>query len=112
MSAANVFVFDFGSPPTEDCSDALEIPAPLARVFAQVLLKTVYAEHQRFRLGQPPRQIIAINAINNVFEGWVTRHIGAGLTPYATRMRHGFVFPLVDRMDWTPWLQAGEAGML
>jgi hypothetical protein len=113
MAAADVFVFDFGTPSSEDPSDAPEgLAGPLLRAFAEALLKTVYAEHQRLQCGAPLRQIVAVNAINNVFEGWVIRHIGAGLTPYGTRMRHGFVLPLEARTDWTRWLQVGEAGIL
>jgi hypothetical protein len=113
MADADVFVFDFGTPMVEDRSDApREFPAPLARAFGDALLKTIYAEHQRLERGASLRQIVAINAINNVFEGWVIRHIGAGLTPYGTRMRHGYVLPLETRMNWTSRLQAGEAGIL
>jgi hypothetical protein len=113
LAHVDVFVFDFGHPLLADSHKDLGLlPAPLARAFAQTLFKTVCAEHERLRRGEPPRQIIAINAINNVFEGWVTRHIGAGVTPYATRLRHGFVLPLENRIDWTPWLEVGEAGVL
>ena len=112
LADADVFVFDFGHP--EDRPNDLEpLPSAIARVFARAFLKIVYAEHQRVQRGEPLRQIIAVNAINNVFERWVTTHIDAGQTPYATRLRHGFVLPLEPRMDWTDTMVlAANRGLL
>jgi hypothetical protein len=64
------------------------------------------------RQRKPRRQVIAINAINNVFESVMLAHIAAPVTPYSTRLRRGFVLPPVEgEVDWTPGLQVGEAGI-
>jgi hypothetical protein len=39
-----------------------------------------------------PRRFVFINAIHNRFEDIVTKHLGITLTPYSTRIRHGYVY--------------------
>ena len=39
-------------------------------------------------------------------------HLGAALTPFSTRMRQRFVLPPPEKkVDWTPRLQVGDAGV-
>jgi hypothetical protein len=112
LAVADAFVIDFGRlQGAQRPDDFAGLPMAVARALNQSLLQIVQAEHGRLDQGASPRQIIAINAINNAFESLVMSHVGAGLTPYSTRMRHGFVLPRPKgQMDWTPWLQAGERG--
>ena len=110
---ADAFVIDFGRPLGEEgLADFGGLQMPLARALNRSLLHVVQAEYNRLNWGNSPRQIIAINAINNVFEGIVMAYIGVGLTPYSTRMRHGFVLPEPKGVtDWTLGLQVGAAGI-
>ncbi len=110
---ADAFVIDFGRPLGEEgLADFGGLQMPLARALNRSLLQVVRAEYSRLNSGNSLRQIIAINAINNVFEGIVMAHIGVGLTPYSTRMRHGFVLPEPKGVtDWTLRLQVGAAGI-
>ena len=110
IDAADAFVLDFG--PVSEKGDAIAgIPSDTARGINRALLQIVAAEHQRWREGRALRQIIAINAINNVFESGIMSHVSVALTPFSTRMRHGFVMPPVQgEMDWMSRLLAGHAG--
>ena len=110
---ADAFVIDFGRPLGEEgLADFGGLQMPLARALNRSLLHVVQAEYNRLNWGNSPRQIIAINAINNVFEGIVMAYIGVGLTPYSTRMRHGFVLPEPKGVtDWTLGLQVGAVGI-
>ena len=110
IDAADAFVLDFG--PVSEKGDAIAgIPSGTARGINRALLQIVAAEHQRWREGRALRQIIAINAINNVFESGIMSHVSVALTPFSTRMRHGFVMPPVQgEMDWMSRLLAGHAG--
>ena len=83
----------------------------MAQEMNRALLHIVAAEHERYE-ERAPRQVIAVNAINNVFELTIMSHVGAALTPYSTRMRHGFVLPpMKAEVDWTARLQVGEAAI-
>ena len=59
------------------------------------------------------RRIIGVNAINNSYETFVREHVGAGVTPYSTRLRHGFALPPnEDGVDnWLPYLHTGANGI-
>ncbi|MBV8426646.1 MAG: hypothetical protein JOZ88_05330 [Hyphomicrobiales bacterium] len=110
VSKADAFVFDFGRV-FEKTDGIAGIPRSLAKSLNHALLQVVAAEHKRLREGRAPRQIIAINAINNDFESGIMAHVSAALTPFSTRMRHGFVTPPVQgEADWLPRLLAGHAG--
>ncbi len=113
IDAADAFVLDFG-PVIRRRGDAIahghpERHGPWDQ--SGVCCKLWQREHQRWREGRALRQIIAINAINNVFESGIMSHVSVALTPFSTRMRHGFVMPPVQgEMDWMSRLLAGHAG--
>jgi hypothetical protein len=111
LGKADAFVFDFA--PVPESEDAFGgIPRVSANAMNKALLRVVGAEHHAMRDGKPLRRIIAVNAINNVFEAAVTSHIGAAHTPFSARMRNGFVLPsMTGEVDWTSRLQAGQAGI-
>ncbi len=111
ISNADVFVFEFG--PIANKGDAIAgLPREMAQLMNRALLQTVRAEHRRSHHGKSSRQVIAINAINNIFESTITTHMSIALTPFSTRMRHGFVLPpMKGEVDWTARLQVGHAGM-
>ncbi len=107
LKDANAYIFDFGGlPPVDHAID--EIVADLRRRFRQV----VRAERRRVSEGGTPRRIIALNAINNEYEGFVCGSVAAAATPFSTHMRHGFVLPTITtREEWLPLLSVGEAGI-
>ena len=110
LAEAHAFVFDFGGLPggskKSDEADAAELN--LRRIFYCTFLE----ERRRSAAGLPLRRLIALNAINNFYEGFVCRFIAAAAAPYATRMRHGFVLlPDIGKQDWLPLVSIGEAGI-
>ena len=111
LSKADAFVFDFG--PTSKHGDAIAgVPRLTAHAMNRVFLRVVMAEHRAMREGQPPRRVIGLNTINNLFESFMIAHIGAAHTPFSGRMRNGFVLaPIKGEVDWTPRMQVGDAGM-
>ena len=110
LAHADAFLFDFGGlPPSRSRSAAAyDLSSALVKSFHQV------ANQERCRLseGATPRRIIALNAINNEYEGFVCGFVAAAATPFATHMRHGFVLPASTAWgNWLPLLSVGEAGV-
>ena len=108
LTEADVFIFDFGGLPQAskdpDDSDAAELD--LRRTF----YRTFIEERCRSAAALPPRRLIALNAINNFYERFVSTFIAAAAAPYATHMRHGFALQYVaGKQDWLPI--AGAAGI-
>ncbi|SDR05677.1 hypothetical protein SAMN05519103_00568 [Rhizobiales bacterium GAS113] len=112
LDDADTFIIDLGSPPGEDNHDDVgKLSKPLAGALTRLLFGIIQAEYKRFDRGEPRRQIIVVNAINNTFENLVTTYVGVALTPFSTRMRHGYVLPPpTGKVDWTSRLQRGPAG--
>ena len=110
LTQADAFVFDFGGfpQPTDPADGIDETIADLCGSFRRV----VRAERRRVLQGSEARHIIALNAINNEYEGLVCGSVAAALTPFATHMRHGFVIlTKMEREEWLPLLAIGEAGV-
>ena len=110
LADADAFVFDFGGLPTSgDQSIGVDdLSSDLRRSF----LRVVREERRRLSQGAAPRRIIALNAINNEYEGFVCGSVAAAATPFATHMRHGFVLPASTAKEaWLSLLSIGEAGV-
>jgi hypothetical protein len=98
--AADVLVFDFGlpsggaSPAGDGGPGALDtaVDLLLRRSFARL----VRAERARLARGAAPRRFVCINAIRNAYEDMACEEIVTSATPFATRLRHGFVKPEAD----------------
>ena len=109
---AHAFVFDFGLLRERDrlrsANNNLKIRDGLRHAF----LRTVRREQGRLESGLASRRIVALNAINNAYESFVLDYVAAGLTPFSTRMRHGFVHPVQKGIqNWLPHMAVGEAGI-
>lgn len=110
LTEADTFVFDFGGLPvgahdlgTRDNPD---------RELLESFRRVVREERASLASGLPLRRIIALNAINNLYEAFVLRFVAAVLSPFATHIRHGFVLPAAPlTRDWLPLLTIGEAGI-
>ena len=109
LSAADLFVFDFGGLPgsPHDLGRNKEVSRELVQRFLQV----VRDERRRLSLGLPGRRVVALNAINNSFELLVRGYVAAAATPCGTHMRHGYVLPAKPKDDWLPFLDVGQAGI-
>jgi hypothetical protein len=109
---ADLFVFDFGNPNMNTSqSEDMTLPTSLQDALGRILFRAITAEHDRFRQGDPLRHLIAVNAICNDYENIFTELVAAGLTPFSTRMRHGYAFPPVSgAQNWTPFLRVGAHG--
>lgn len=112
-SQAAAFVFDFGIP--SDRPDAVTdntLGPEAHESLISGLTKVIEAERVRLLKTQSLRRIVTVNAINNRYERFVSMRIGVGYTPFATRIRQGFVLPAVrDKQNWLPAMQAGDAGV-
>ena len=97
---ANVFVFAFGASSSE-LSDPLKAHGSGWRLLDDVtdacvsrrLIDVAARERARIAQGSAPRRFICVNAVHNRYEALVRREIAAAVTPFATRLRHGFVVP-------------------
>lgn len=110
LNEADVFLFDFGGLPSSarGSSATDHVEGELRRSFRRI----VRDERRRLSSGVAARRLIALNAINNEYERFVCGFVAAAATPFATRMRHGFVLPpSTAREDWLPLLAIGEAGI-
>jgi hypothetical protein len=98
-AAADVFVFDFGAP--SECPNPLlsrgvergRLDAAVDRLARRSFLDLVEQERARIAAGAAPRRFVGINAVHNRYESLIRDEIGAASTPFATRIRHGFVTP-------------------
>jgi hypothetical protein len=108
---ANAFIFDFGPLTDRHTSwpvgKRLRILEELRRSF----LHAVRCEQIAEKEGRSLRRIIAIGVVHTELERFVVSRIAAGLTPYSTRLRHGFVFFAPSaQLDWLVHMAAGRAG--
>ena len=104
---ASVLVFDFGSPS--------ESPGPLAggtvspqrldhavgALVRESLRELVRAERLKLREGAEARRFVCIDAVHNPYESIVKNDIETASTPFASRLRQGFVIPASAQDTWT-----------
>ena len=92
LAGADAFLFDFGGlQPALQVSWASD---PTVLRLHRSFNRVIGEEQRRCARGVPLRRIIALNAINNHYEGMVCSVVGASATPFGPRMRHGFVLPI------------------
>lgn len=108
---ATAYVLNFGLPSLLEPGDEQD---SILRAF----LALITLERRRVRSGLSPRRFVCINTIHNRFEDTILRWIGAGRTPFSTRMRHGFLLADVTdpdgtmaKKDWTRDMRVGPQGI-
>lgn len=107
LARAHAFVIDFGS-----AGDGPELSAAQSKALGRILLQIVKAERARLSQGGALRRIVSLNAIHTPHESLILSQVAAGLTPFATRMRHGFILPPVEGVqDWISELHVGDAAV-
>lgn len=107
FARSSAFVVDFGAPKIGE-----QLTVVQKNLLTYLFLETVEAERASMAGGKTPRRVVSLNAIHTPYESLVAGNIAAGLTPFATRMRHGFVLPAVaEPQDWTELLQPTSAGL-
>jgi hypothetical protein len=111
FARANAFVIDFGSSKRDATSNRFGgLTKAENKAIARAFLSVIGVERLRWIDGSALRRIACLNAIHTPYETLVRGHVGAGLTPFATRMRHGFALPpAVGKQVWTSYLQIGDA---
>lgn len=87
----DVFVFEVGAEQAQAQADLS--PEERARLWLvnQGLAAAFRADAVRQERGAPARRAIVVNAIHNSFEAQLFRHLSVTLTPYSSRIRHGFI---------------------
>ncbi len=104
---ASAFVVDFGAPVVGE-----QLTAVQKNLLTYLFLEIVEVERASMIRGKAPRRVVSLNAIHTPYESLVAANIGAGLTPFATRMRHGFVLPAVKApQDWTEFLRPTDGAV-
>ena len=101
---ADAFVVSFGLPrPLEGAAEADAVASFMAVLGAEV---------ERSAAAMPLRRIVCVNAIHNRFDQLADSNLTAARTPFATRLRQGFLNPerLVPVRDWSAGMIAEEAG--
>jgi hypothetical protein len=108
FARAGAFVVDFGAPKIGE-----QLTGTQKNLLTYLFLETVEAERSSMASGKAPRRVVSLNAIHTPYESLVAANVAAGLTPFATRMRHGFVLPaLAGPQDWTDLLRPTDAAVL
>jgi hypothetical protein len=102
-SLANVVIFDFGVPSTAPGltsplnADPAKIDWAAALLNRESFHHFIADERARLNAGGIPRQVVCVDAIHNPNESMAREEINAPSTPFASRLRHGYVIPkLVD----------------
>jgi hypothetical protein len=113
LDRSNAFVFDFGS--ARDHKGVSRGGGPdqrIKKMLRGALKDLATYERVCLREGKPARRIIGLDVIHNDFENLFHGLIGVGLTPFSTRLRHGYVLPAPEfPMDWLPQLSLGPNGV-
>jgi len=86
--AADLLIFEFGAGEEETALSA-EQRRRLSAVRRGFVISAA-EEQKRVDGGGSRRRVIAINAIHNEFEAIVANHVAFTLTPFASRVRHGY----------------------
>lgn len=99
---AALFVLDFGVEEGPDWPmNILHLQAnpkakallPYVKAIQAAGMEIVAAERGRMAGRKPLRRIVLVNTINTELAGQVDTLVGQAVTPYCTRVRHGFVKP-------------------
>jgi len=95
-NACDIYIFEIGETP--GAKEAMAAADGLhAMTVSRLFFRLVEIEDIRqAEEGKPPRRVIAINAIHTYFERRVSDALAHTLTPYSSRIRHGYVAP--DRL--------------
>jgi hypothetical protein len=97
----DAFIFDFGLLNDNDNSGSPNHLKEVSDGLQSAFLHIVRKEQGRLELGLRSRRIVTLNTINNSYESFVLGSVSAGLTPFSTRMRHGFVRPAEKvKVNW------------
>jgi hypothetical protein len=96
-AAADVVLMDFGEPTHASEPKAHPVDPRVDKAVAALMRRSfadlVLMERTRLAAQVPPRRFICLNAIHTAAETMVLEEIAAASTPFASRMRHGFVKP-------------------
>ncbi len=94
VDQADVFVFEAG---IEGARHHLDLSAgQSAQLWSvdQAFKRTLDADLARQASGQAPRRVLVVNGLHNFFEQPVMNEVAVTLTPFSSRIRHGYI---VDR---------------
>jgi hypothetical protein len=100
-TGANLVIVDF-SPPSASAGagrvpdDAARLDSVVDTYVRQTFAYLVDAERALLARGAEPRRFVCVGAIHNDYEMVVQQDIVAASTPFASRLRHGFVKPHSD----------------
>ena len=91
VEQADVFVFEIGA---EQAVDERHLSAEERErlwLIDRGLSAAFRSDERRQAEGLAARRVIVVNAIHNAFEAQLFRHLSVTLTPYSSRIRHGYV---------------------
>ena len=113
LDRANAFIFDFG--PARNHGGVLrdsETDERIKKTLTRSLKNVAIEERIRLKEKKPGRRVIGLNVVHNSFETLFRGHVGVSLTPFSTRLRHGYVLPDPEvPEDWLPQLIVGPNGV-
>lgn len=89
LAQADLFIFEFGAGEPGAVADAMARERLAAA--RRALIATAAQERARHAKGLPRRRVLAINAIHNEFESLAASLLAYTLTPFSSRVRHGYV---------------------
>jgi hypothetical protein len=103
---ADALVFDFGAPSEAVNAGPRDVdPRRLDEAVGSLLRERfrafAEAERRRVRGGAAPRRVVCVDAVHNEYEGLVRDHITAASTPFASRLRQGFIVPTTLQDEWS-----------
>ena len=91
LDEVEFFIFEIGS---EGAADQTGLsPEDSARLWAvdQAFKGAAKSDQARTARGAPPRRAFVVNAIHNFFEPQVLNAMAVTLTPFSSRIRHGYI---------------------
>jgi SAM-dependent methyltransferase len=94
VERADLFIFEVGAEAALNQRDFTVEESARLWVVDQAFKRAVDVDLARQASGAAPRRVLVVNGIHNFFEAQVLRTISITLTPFSSRIRHGYI---VDR---------------
>lgn len=89
LEKADLLIFEFGVGEPDERVDHAMMNMRLARV-RRAFIAAGANEQLRLAQGRARRRVVAVNAIHNDYESLIMNHLSFTLTPFSSRVRHGY----------------------
>jgi hypothetical protein len=91
LGQCDMFIFEIGGQESTHHTNLTAADSARLWVVDKAFKSTIVRDQARLASGLQTRRVVVINGVHNFFEPEVMPHVAVTLTPYSSRIRHGFV---------------------